>query len=153
MSETAAPLVYREMLPDDVPAVFLVRIATRENQFTRERLAELGITEESVRSMLAGTHRGWVCEEDGRIVGFAMGDRTTGELWVIAVLPEHEGRGIGTQLLARVEEWLASLGRRELWLWTSPDRALRAYHFYRRHGWVESAEKDGQLIMKKQLAG
>jgi GNAT superfamily N-acetyltransferase len=137
------------MTPADVPAAFAVRTATKENRFTREGLAALGITEDSVAMMLGGTHRGWVAEVDGRIVGFAMGDRTTAELWVIAVRPEFEGRGIGTRLLAEVEDWLVGLGKRELWLWTSPNRSLRAHRFYCRHEWREAEVKDGQLVMKK----
>ena len=105
-----------------------VRAATRENSHSREALRALGITEEKTAEMLRTTHRGWLCEEEGRIVGFAIGDGRIGELWVVAVLPEFEGRGIGSQLLEVVEDWLRSLGWQELWLWTSSDPKKRASH-------------------------
>jgi GNAT superfamily N-acetyltransferase len=140
---------YRPVTCADIPALFAVRTATDENNLTREQLTRLGITEESVGEKLRGSYKGWLCESDGRVVGFAMGDRSTGELWVIAVLPEHVGRGIGSALLRRVEEWLWDAGCGELWLTTDVDPRLRAYSFYRRHGWVDDAIRDGLRYMKK----
>ena len=100
----------REITPDDVPSLLAVRIATRENTYTMDQLRELGITAESVRALLGKTHRGWLCEDEGRVVGFSMGNKQHGEIWVIAVLPEYEGRGIGARLLTLVEDWLSSDG-------------------------------------------
>jgi len=142
-------MLFRDMTARDVPATFAVRTATKENPFSRDALARHGITEASVRLMLKEAHRGWVCEVGGELVGFAMGDGRTGELWVIAVLPGHEGKGIGAQLLKRVEDWLWSLGWAELWLWTSPDPTLRAYQLYLRHGWAKAEMKEGRLFMRK----
>ena len=63
-----------------------------------------------------------------------MGNKETGEMWVIAVLREYEGRGIGRQLLRLVEEWLYSQGWKEVWLTTDPDENFRAVGFYRHEG-------------------
>jgi len=136
----------------DLQSIFDVRAGTRENRFSREALCEIGITEESVARMLGTTHRGWLSEGEGKIAGFAIGDGKTGELWVIAVLPEFEKRGIGSQLLAVVEEWLASLGWKELWLWTSSDPNKRAYSFYANRGWMVSESKADIVYMKKKPA-
>ena len=141
---------FREITVADVPAIFAVRAATRENTLSLTDLAEMGITEASVTAMLDVTHRGWLCESRGRIVGFAMGNRATGEMWVIAVLPDHEDRGIGGALLTRVEEWLCSEGWAEIWLTTDRDPSLRAYGFYRRHGWIDDGTRDGDRVMKKR---
>jgi len=53
-----------------------------------------------------------VAEEDGRIVGVIMGawDGRRGWLHHLAVAPTHQGRGIGTALLAEVERRLKSRG-------------------------------------------
>jgi hypothetical protein len=83
---------YIEISNTDIPSLFSVRVATRENTLSLEQLTGLGITEESVAVMLGSTHRGWLCEADDQIVGFAMGNRDNGEIWVIAILPEYEGR-------------------------------------------------------------
>lgn len=142
-------LRFREIEDEDVPSLFAVRIATRENAYTMDQLRELGITVESVGAMLGKTHRGWLCEDEGQVVGFAMGNRQHGEIWVIAVLPECEGRGIGARLLTLVEDWLWSEGWEVLWLTTDLDVSLRAYGFYRRQGWVDREGGDGLRWMQK----
>jgi GNAT superfamily N-acetyltransferase len=141
---------FRLIEPQDLSEIIDVRGSTRENPFSREALRQLGITEESTAKLLRTTHRGWLCEEEGRAVGFSIGDGKTGELWVIAVLPAFEGRGVGSRLLEEVEAWLWSLGWNELWLWTSPDQQKRAFTFYQKHGWLVSELKDGMLYMKKR---
>jgi len=134
----------------DVSELIELRAFTRENAYSRDALREVGITEESTAARLRTTHRGWLCEMDGTKAGFAIGDGSTGELWVIAVLPEYEGRGVGTALLDAVEAWLVSRGWGELWLWTSSDPKKRAFSFYIRHGWVVSETKDDIVYMKKK---
>ena len=124
-------------------------MATRENALSKEDLRRLGITPETVREMMRTSHRGWLCEVDGKVVGFAMGNGKTGEMWVIAVLPGYEGRGIGAELMDRVEGWLWSLGWGEIWLTTDTDTSLRAYGFYRARGWEDWKVEDGDLFMRR----
>lgn len=140
---------FREIQERDIHDLFVVRLATRENALSLEQLAGLGITEESVIAMLKMTHRGWLCEEESNVVGFAMGNRENGEMWVIALLPEYEGMGIGTELLSRVENWLWSEGWHEIWLTTDVNPALRAYGFYQRQGWVDNKIENDLRYMKK----
>lgn len=66
--------VIQAIAPADVPALFAVSVATRENALSRAGLKGMGITEESVTGMLADSHRGWLTEHEGRVVGFAMGN-------------------------------------------------------------------------------
>ncbi len=139
---------YRPIEPDDMGAIFEVRVATWHNDNGAEELKQFGITPASVRAMLKTTHRGWLCEVDGRVVGFAMGDQSKGEMWVIAVLAEHEGRGIGRALLTRVEDWLFDQGHHEIWLTTDPDESYRAVGFYRHCSWHDW-KIDGDRFMKK----
>lgn len=134
----------------DLAELIDLRASTRENAYSRESLREIGITEETTAAMLRATHRGWLCESGSKKVGFAIGDGSTGELWVVAVLPEFEGRGVGSRLLHAVETWLCSLGWEELWLWTSADQKKRAYTFYTRRGWAVSDTKDDIIFMRKR---
>lgn len=143
----------RPMEPSDLAEAIEVRAATRENTLSREALRHLGITEESTTELLRTTHRGWLCEAQGKMTGFAIGNGKTGELWVIAVLPEYEGQGIGSELLSSVENWLWSLGWTELWLTTSTDVALRAFTFYTKHGWTTWKIEGDNLYMKKSASG
>ena len=97
----------REIADEDMPAIFDVRVATWHNPNGREEMTQMGITQESVCKLMESSHRGWLAEtEDGRAIGFTMGDKTNGEMWVIAVLKEFEGRGVGRALLEKIERWL-----------------------------------------------
>lgn len=143
----------REIEIGDLPKIFEVRIATWHNPNGAKELAQFGITIESVTRMLEeGTHKGWLCEEDDRIVGFTMGDRGKGEMWVIAVLKEYEDRGFGRALMKKVEAWLAGCGWEDIWLTTDVDETLRAVGFYRRLGWADWKFQDGDRFMRKRMA-
>ena len=127
---------YREMTIDDLPATFAVRLSTVENAITMEELErDYAITPDSLAAAMAAQVRGWLCEEAGTVVGFAMGDGANGEVQVVAVRPEYEAKGIGKALLARVRDWLFLQGYREVWLRANPDPGIRAHGFYRRLGW------------------
>ena len=129
-------LSFREMSTDDLPAAFRVRLSTIENAITMEELEEdYGITPESLALAMQSKVRGWLCEEDGEVIGFSMGDRSNGEVQVVAVLPAHEGRGIGKTLLAHVRDWLLTEGYDEIWLLANPDPHIRAAGFYKKLGW------------------
>ena len=143
-------LTYREMQVGDLPAVFAVRLSTVENAITMAELeARYGITPQSLAAAMGSHVRGWLCEAAGTVVGFAMGDRSNGEVQVVAVLPAYEGRGIGGCLLARVQTWLFAEGHEEIWLLATPDPSIRAYGFYRRLGWrAAGSPRGGEEVMK-----
>ena len=130
------PLQFREISAADGPALLRVRTGTRENRYTLEELEGLGITIDSVAEKLATSHKGWLCSQADQVVGFCMADRSTGELWVIAVLPEYENQGIGNRLMDLAEDWLWASGCTRAWLTTDLDTTLRAYGFYRQRGWT-----------------
>jgi ribosomal protein S18 acetylase RimI-like enzyme len=135
-------LVFRETEQADIQGLFEIRARTRENPLSKEQLASLGITPESiVQAMAIGQVKGWVCLQESHLVGFCNGDRS-GEILVLAVLPEYEHRGIGTTLLARVVDWLRSLAADTIWLAASSDRNSRAHGLYRSLGWRPSGEMD-----------
>lgn len=135
-------LVFRETEQADIESLFAVRARTRENPFSKDQLASLGITPESIaHAMAIGQMKGWVCLHELHLVGFCNGDRA-GEVLVLAVLPEYEHKGIGTTLLARVVEWLRIVSEDTPWLAASSDRSSRAHGFYRSLGWRPSGELD-----------
>lgn len=143
-------LTYRAMTVDDIPAVLELRFATVENAITLEELEQdYGITPATIAASMASDSRGWLCEDGSDVVGFAMGDRSNGEVQVVAVRPSHEGRGIGKTLLARVTDWLFAEGHPEIWLGANPDPGVRATGFYRKLGWRRSGVmKGGDEILK-----
>ena len=144
---------FREITAADVPALFHIRTRTRENTYTLEELERLGITMPSVTAKLASSFKGWLCIDREQAVGFCMADRSTGELWVIAVLPEYEKRGIGDTLMGLAENWLWTSGCARAWLTTDIDTTLRAYGFYRQRGWIDWKIEDGLRWMELPAPG
>jgi len=143
-------MTFREIEQRDIPTLFHIRTSIDENTLSLRQLAEMGITQESVHSRIVASCKGWLCETDDRAVGFAIGDKKTGEMWVIAVLPEYINRGIGSKLIVLVEEWLFSNGWPAIWLTTDIDDSLRAYTFYRKHGWKDKEIRNGTRYMIKK---
>jgi len=126
---------FRELTVADVPAMFLIRAAAKENPMPLiSGLKFLGITVAGESQKLQTTHQGFVCEDDGVIIGFVIGDGSTGELWVLSVWPEYEGQGVGRKLMTLAQEWLFAKGWEKLWLTTGikPSRALT---LYQKLGW------------------
>ncbi|AVI64357.1 N-acetyltransferase GCN5 [Halomonas sp. GFAJ-1] len=137
-------LKFRETREADIEQLFAVRGRTRENPIPKERLAVMGITPKSTAAaMKAGAICSWVSVHEHQVVGFCSGDLSSGEVLVLAVLPEYEGRGVGRQLLSHVVQDLRTRGQHtRLWLAASPDPRIRAHGFYRTHGWNPTGEWD-----------
>lgn len=129
-------VTFRELRLDDIEDTFSIRSRTRQNPISKEQLAAVGITPDSVAlSMTSGNMKGWACAYDSTLIGFCIGDSTTGEVLVLAVLSDFEGKGFGSQLLLRVVQWLRSVGFDQPWLSASPIQDIRAHGFYRALGW------------------
>ena len=81
-----------------------------------------------------------VAEEDGRVVGVIMGgwDGRRGWLHHLAVAPDYQDRGIGTALLAQVEERLRAKGCLKVNLLVHRDNE-GARRLYKRLGYEEMA--------------
>ena len=102
------PLSFRRATPDDIRACVILRGLTRENAIPVERLAAMGITEESWSAdVRSDALPGYVCCDDEAIVGYCFGDKASGEVVVLALLPAYEDRGIGRHLLVLVVAHLA----------------------------------------------
>jgi L-amino acid N-acyltransferase YncA len=139
----AMSLEYRHALPADIAACIDLRSKTRENSVSAERLRQLGVTHSTWSAGVAdGTLPGYVCLDDDRIVGYCFGDSRTGEIVVLALLPEWEGKGIGKKLLELVVTDLGALGFRRLFLGCSSDPKVRSYGFYRYLGWKSTGTFD-----------
>jgi GNAT superfamily N-acetyltransferase len=133
MTATNEP-TFREADGDDVADLFDVRLSVVDNATDVRRLAEAGVTHESVRALISGAGKAWVCEADGRVAGFALADRSEGCVMALFVRPEFERRGIGGRLLGLAVDWLRAGGARTIWLATGAD--TRAAGFYVRRGWT-----------------
>ncbi|EHK64621.1 GNAT family N-acetyltransferase [Achromobacter arsenitoxydans] len=136
-------IVYRAARAQDVAACIDIRGKTRENAFSEQDLAAVGVTLESWGAAVRdGALPGYVATVQGRICGYCFGDRETGEIVVLALLPEYEGRGAGKTLLGLVIRDLKELGFTRLFLGCATDPAVRSHGFYRRLGWRSTGTFD-----------
>lgn len=150
------PITYRTAIADDAATCIDLRGRTRENAFSAAQLAALSITVESWADGIAqGAFPGHVAEADGRMVGYCFGDRDTGEIIVLALLPDWEGKGIGKALLARTVEDFRGWGFERLFLGCAADPAVRSHGFYRHLGWRSTGEIDdlGDEVLEYRVAG
>jgi len=77
-----------------------------------------------------------VAEDQGRIIGAVMGgyDGRRGLVYHLAVLPEERRRGLGSTLMAELEQRLRAKGCVKYYLLVTPDNP-QVLEFYRRLGW------------------
>ena len=129
----------RQATRDDIPAMHGVRLAVVEN-----RLVSTVVTEADYRREIEQTGRGWVIVPDARVVGFAIGNGVTGNIWALFVEPGHDHRGYGRQLHDAMVRWLWTRDLDRLSLTTAP--GTRAERFYEAAGWTGlRPAKSGEL--------
>ncbi|WP_207479998.1 GNAT family N-acetyltransferase [Arenibaculum pallidiluteum] len=134
----------------EVEDLFAIRTSVIENHQSREELADLGITPESVAAMLAADCRAWICDLDGVPAAFSMAKAGERTVFAVFVRPEAEGRGLGRALLEAAESWLFAQGAAEIWLTTGLDPTLRAHRLYEAAGWrAGDVTADGQRLYTK----
>jgi len=131
-------VVIRAALPRDISGIWEVRYSVTENT-----LIPGSISDEEVRRSLEEDGRGWVAEDDGRIIGFAIGLRT-GNLWALFVRPEAQGQGIGSRLHDELILWFAGQPLKVLWL--STGTTSRARSFYEVRGWKLAGSDGGDEV-------
>lgn len=149
-------LQYRSALPSDANDCILLRGKTSANALSAERLSSIGITEGSWGDQIrSGALHGCVCTFEDQIVGYCFAAQETGEIVVLALLPDFENRGIGRELLRQVVTHLEDIGRSRLFLGCSPDPSSRSYGFYRHLGWHSTGSFDeygDEILAFKRLA-
>ena len=130
----ASDIVVREARGTDMPGISRVRTSVVENLLTREQLDARGITEASVAASFLADSKGWVALSGDEVVAFSIADRASRSIFALFVLPQFEGRGLGSRLLDLALDWLWANGADLVWLTTGP--GTRAARFYERRGWV-----------------
>ena len=72
----------------------------------------------------------WVADVDGAAVGFVaallLPERNEGEIWMLAVDPDHQNRGIGSALTVHAEAWIKEAGMAIAVVETGGDRGHAA---------------------------
>lgn len=149
------PVTIEPACAADAAAFIDLRGQTRENAVSAARLASIGVTEESwARDIASGALVGFTAAQHGAIVGYCFGAARTGEVVVLALLPDAEGCGLGRELLGHVVRELRSRGHQTLYLGCSSDSHVRSYGFYRHLGWQPTGAIDdnNDEILELRLA-
>ena len=133
-------MTFREAQLTDIPQMSAIRLAVKENVLSNPAL----VTQKDYEEYLTLRGKGWVCEIDGCVVGFAIGDLVKNNVWALFIHPDHEGKGIGKTLLSLLLTWYFAQTNETIWLSTAPNS--RAAAFYRRFGWAETGiTKTGEI--------
>jgi len=133
-------MLFREATPTDIPQIQIVRHLVKENVLSNPNL----VTDQDCLEFLTIRGKGWVCECDGQIVGFAIADLKEENIWALFIDPKFEGKGIGRKLQQIMLDWYFSQDKSYVWLGTSPN--TRAEQFYRKSGWIENGKNGSDEI-------
>lgn len=124
-------MIFREAKSGDIPKIQIVRNSVKENMLSNPNL----VTDADCEEFINLRGKGWVCEVNHRIVGFAIVDLQENNIWALFVHPEFEQKGIGRKLHDMMLNWYFNQGQDIVWLGTAPN--TRAEIFYRKSGWTE----------------
>jgi len=133
-------VIFREAKVEDIPALSEIRLSVTATVLSDPRK----VTPEMFTAYLSASGKGWLCEVDGRVVGFSVASLRDASIWALFVRPGYEGRGIGTRLLELATGWLFEMGASRISL--STDANTRADRVYESQGWKRGEIKtDGEV--------
>lgn len=115
----------------DIYQIQVVRNLVKENQLSDPSL----VSDSEVEDFITRRGKGWVCEINEQIVGFAIADLVDNNIWALFIHPDFERMGIGKRLHEEMLNWYFLQTDKTVWLGTSPK--TRAELFYRKAGWKE----------------
>lgn len=125
-------MIIREATINDIPQIQTVRNSVKENTLSNPDL----VTNSDCVEFLTQRGKGWVCEIEDKIIGFAIIDLRDNNVWALFLHPEYEKKGIGKKLHDVMLNWYFDQNKEKVWLGTSPN--TRAEAFYRKAGWLEN---------------
>jgi GNAT superfamily N-acetyltransferase len=125
-------MIYRVAVIEDIPQIQIVRNSVKENTLSNPAL----VTNQDCEEYIIVRGKGWVCEVDNQIVGFAIVDLQEHNVWALFLEPKFEKKGIGQQLHQLMMDWYFAQTQNKIWLGTAFN--TRAASFYRKAGWTEA---------------
>ena len=131
---------YRLYQPGDFAALYAVEELCFEPpfRFSRAYMRQL------VRSRSSAS---WIAEEDGELIGFAIVEWASADegrsayIATIEVRPGRREKGIGAELLRRVEDSARIAGAATMWLHVDAENAA-AIRLYEAHGYVRRGREE-----------
>jgi GNAT superfamily N-acetyltransferase len=124
-------IVYEKLEKNHLPFFYEIRFSVEENIVHPHQIQYL-CRNQAIDDIEQGG--GWICKVDNEYAGFCFGifihEPIIGGLFV---KPEYQSRGIGSQLISYVTDWMFDNGAEEIKLTTDP--GSKAESFYKNHGW------------------
>jgi len=135
---TPQSIVIRRAFPEDADSIWQVRTrAIRELCCTHYDAEEIAIWASTTMPTSFGEvirdTEFFVAEHESKIIGHAFLDPSTGEIAAVFVSPAQVRNGVGSLLLATLEQRAGAIGLSSLWL----SATLNATAFYSSAGYVE----------------
>jgi GNAT superfamily N-acetyltransferase len=124
-------MILREAKTGDIPQMQIVRNSVKENMLSNPAL----VTDNDVEDYITRRGKGWICEINNTVVGFAIVSVADQNVWALFIHPEFEKKGIAKRLHDDLMNWYFSQTDETIWLGTAP--GTRAEKFYRNAGWRE----------------
>jgi len=140
-------MIFREAQTADIPQMQIVRHSVKENTLSDPAL----VPDKDVEDYMTRRGKGWVCEINNTIAGFAIVSVTDHNVWALFVKPGFEKKGIGRRLHDEMMDWYFSQTVETIWLGTAP--FTRAEAFYRKAGWREVGKHGKGEIKFEMTAG
>ncbi len=133
-------MLYRPYTPQDFDRLYALEEACFEPPFRFDRRYMRQLVSRSDAAT-------WIAEEAGQMAGFAIIEWAVGRsgirayIQTIEVAPEARGRGIGRELLSRIEGSARAAGARLIWLHVEAENA-GAIRLYEGHGYRCESRKE-----------
>lgn len=125
-------MIFREARIADIPQIQFVRNSVNENTLSDPAL----VPDIDVQDYMTRRGKGWVCEINNAIAGFAIVSVSDRNVWALFIQPGFDKKGIGRRLHDEMMDWYFSQTADTIWLSTAP--GTRAEAFYRKAGWKEA---------------
>ena len=122
---------FREASISDIYQMQIVRNSVKENQLSNPTL----IKDADYEEYLLSRGKGWICEVNNSVVGFAIVDLQENNIWALFVTPANAEKGIGKKLHSLMLNWYFEQTQQTVWLGTTPNS--RAEIFYTKQGWTK----------------
>ena len=135
-------MIYREAKVEDIKQIQTVRNSVKENTLSNPNL----VSDEDCKEFLTVRGKGWVCEIDNKIVGFAIVDLKEYNIWALFIEPEYEKRGIGQKLNNIMLDWYFDQTKNKVWLRTAPNNRAEqtGRASYKESGVISTVEESRQ---------
>ena len=94
-------MIFREAQKADIPQIQVVRNSVIENTLSDPAL----VPDKDVEDYITRRGKGWICEVEGVVTGFAIIYLVDHNVWALFVQPGYDKKGMGKKLHDEMMNW------------------------------------------------